>query len=591
YPNGTSVNILGDHVLADSVVIAELDFLEELKAAAVAAGYGPGMDVSSLIVNRTFAKAGSTLKDENGNNIGRVAEGWDGYIFRTGTDDQGKLYAAEFCNENAKFDINQTLSDLKNGYYKVTLNAGFRANGSRRSYNYAAMAYANDVQTYIPVVREDAAENKEDAWLTGSYQDNVLYRCDVEEPTGDPEIDSVEVAYLIWSCEGAAHAFTQGRYAVTLVAQVTDGTLTIGLKNEGTKDNEWTAAGNFGLVYLGEAEEDAAAALAEVSEYNAARITTLTELYETSTLNEPYSDAPNFGAAQKAALASMSGVATFDAEKTIGEFMQAIYEAKKAYLDLFDASDKVWVKWSEFAYNAAAEDAVYEVRDNLDLGAYDDAEAAKAAKAQLYADYPSYLELTDSRQLSYDRVDFTFDIVTEGSSPYLDLKNLYEPLEKDEVILAFDYISENDIEGSRIYYNTPNFLTSVIEELGTIPAATDWQTAYVNVQKGINELNFGTQTDHGIRWYIYYQGSQTETEVQARNFRFITRAEMQAAGGTPLNGIIGDTNSDGTVDIADVVAILNAMAADSTDAKFDVNGDTEIDIADVVAVLNIMAQQ
>lgn len=55
--------------------------------------------------------------------------------------------------------------------------------------------------------------------------------------------------------------------------------------------------------------------------------------------------------------------------------------------------------------------------------------------------------------------------------------------------------------------------------------------------------------------------------------------------------ITGDTNGDGTVDIADVVAILNAMAADKTDAQYDVNGDGDVDIADVVAVLNIMAQQ
>ena len=106
-------------------------------------------------MNRTFAKAGETLKDKDGNNLGREAEGWNGYIYRTATDKEGKLYAAEFCNEVSKFDIKQTLKDLKNGYYKVTLNAGFRANGDLLSYNYAAMAYANDVKTFVPVVRED----------------------------------------------------------------------------------------------------------------------------------------------------------------------------------------------------------------------------------------------------------------------------------------------------------------------------------------------------------------------------------------------------------------------------------------------------
>ena len=53
----------------------------------------------------------------------------------------------------------------------------------------------------------------------------------------------------------------------------------------------------------------------------------------------------------------------------------------------------------------------------------------------------------------------------------------------------------------------------------------------------------------------------------------------------------GDANLDGVVDIADVVAVLNAMANDSNAPQFNVNGDSAVDIADVVAVLNIMAQQ
>ena len=53
----------------------------------------------------------------------------------------------------------------------------------------------------------------------------------------------------------------------------------------------------------------------------------------------------------------------------------------------------------------------------------------------------------------------------------------------------------------------------------------------------------------------------------------------------------GDANLDGVVDIADVVAVLNAMANDSNAPQFNVNDDNAVDIADVVAVLNIMAQQ
>ncbi len=53
----------------------------------------------------------------------------------------------------------------------------------------------------------------------------------------------------------------------------------------------------------------------------------------------------------------------------------------------------------------------------------------------------------------------------------------------------------------------------------------------------------------------------------------------------------GDANLDGAVDIADVVAVLNAMANNLDAPQFNVNGDSAVDIADVVAVLNLMAQQ
>lgn len=602
YPNGSSAYILEEHVLADSVVIDELDFLESLKAAAVAAGYGPGMDVSSLIVNRTFKKVGESLKDENNQNIGREAEGWDGNVFRSATDDAGDIYAAEFCNELAKFDISQTLTGLKNGFYKVTLNAGYRPIGSRTSFNYAAMAYANGVQTYVPVIREGMATTKEEAW-TGAYADYAIYKVDEVgyEPAGDPAVDSVEIGYVIWSPEGLSHAIGQGRYAVTLVAEVTDGNLTIGVKNEGTKGNEWTGIGNFGLVYLGETEDTAADAFAEVAEYNAARIATLAEgnYVATDPLDAvdgqvAYDDAPNFAAAQKAALAEQKGVATFEAEKAIGELMQSIYETKKAYVELFNAAVKVYNKWYEWAGVGEAETAVSEVWDNITAGTYADAETAAAAKVQLYTDYPDYLQIKGDKatNLDYSQDQFTFDITTTGVNPAIELTGIYDALEKDETILAFDYTAEQDIEGGDLLYETPNLTTDIIETFNVVPATSEWSTIYVNVSKGIRSLNFGTATNHSVMWRISRKVTKEDVLVlAARNFRFITRAEMQAAGGTPINGVIGDLNNDGTVDIADVVECLSAMAQDTVDLSNDVNGDGAVDIADVVEILSIMAQQ
>ena len=53
-----------------------------------------------------------------------------------------------------------------------------------------------------------------------------------------------------------------------------------------------------------------------------------------------------------------------------------------------------------------------------------------------------------------------------------------------------------------------------------------------------------------------------------------------------------DVNNDGSVDISDVVALVNAILSSSaTENSFDVNGDGNIDISDVVALVNMILGQ
>jgi hypothetical protein len=588
YPNGSAQYIIENHLLADSVVIDEIKFMESLKAAAVAAGYGKGMEISSLIVNRSFGEATETLKDEEGNSLGRQAEGWEGYIYRSATNEEMTMSAAEFCNENSKFDVKQTLANLKNGYYKVTLNAGFRANGDLLSYNYAAMAYANDVATYIPVIREDAVADSADAWL-GAYPDKMIY-----------DADSIENFGIgIWGCEGSAHAFLNDRYLVTLVAQVVDGTLTIGLKNEGTtKGGDWTGAGNFRLFYLGEEAADATEALTEVAEYNAARITTLTETYMAADPadSDTFVSEPNYSASQKEQLLQYAGAATYEAEKALGELMQSINETKKAYVELNNASDKVYNHWISFLSldDTSMEEDVYAVKDNLAEGSYEDGVAAEEAKDALYAKWPDYLGVKNDKgtNVEYFQERFAFEITTTGSNPALELTGLYEALEEDEVILTFDYTAAQDIEGSSMMYETPNLLTGIVEKFDTLPATEEWTAVYVNVNKGIKNYQFGTAANHSIYWTISSKANKENIlSLSARNFRFITKAEMKAAGGKAINGVEGDINGDDAIDIADAVSVLNIMAEGAANADADINGDGTIDIADFVTILNMMAEQ
>ena len=47
-------------------------------------------------------------------------------------------------------------------------------------------------------------------------------------------------------------------------------------------------------------------------------------------------------------------------------------------------------------------------------------------------------------------------------------------------------------------------------------------------------------------------------------------------------------NCDGTVSIADVTALVNALLDEKEDAVFDVNNDGSVSIADITALVNIV---
>ena len=54
----------------------------------------------------------------------------------------------------------------------------------------------------------------------------------------------------------------------------------------------------------------------------------------------------------------------------------------------------------------------------------------------------------------------------------------------------------------------------------------------------------------------------------------------------------GDVNGDGTVDVADIAAVISVMAngsAGDPPASADVNGDGTVDVADIASVISIMA--
>lgn len=587
FPNGSAAYIIDEHVLADSALVKEQSFMESLKAAAVAAGYGKGMDISAIIVNRTMSEK---AQDHVGGGI--ELTGWNGVAYRTATNvdaDGNSMSSAEFCNAPAAtYDINQTLTNLLNGYYKVTLNAAFRPNGDINSFNYNAYAYANDTKSFIPAVREYMTNGEEGAWINSgnAFPDKPIYACDVDPSL---EEDSTIVGYVVWGCEGSNNAFLNGRYAMTLVAKVTDGTLKIGLANDGTTNGgDWTCAGNFGLVYLGTEEADAADALKLAADCNDARADIL-EAYEPVSAFETmgdYKKAPGFAAAEKAILAANKGKATYEAVEAISAVVKSIGDTKKAYTALVGIKDAVNEKWINVAYNSDAEEQVYSIVELLSEGQYENAEAATKAGDDLVAQFPDYLGVsTENANLVVDMTDDSFGytviadavrnpmIILGGSNGY----GLYNGIDKKvvkEATLTFDYTSSAALN-SKFYIGKDADDTKMVNK--ALEAATAPAPVTIDVTEAVKEWDFFASANDLVRWQL--ASGECNATVTISNVRInVTIADT----------VTGDVNGDGAVTIQDVVAVLEMMAADSTDLVGDVNGDGAVTIQDVVAILEIM---
>ena len=167
----------------------------------------------------------------------------------------------------------------------------------------------------------------------------------------------------------------------------------------------------------------------------------------------------------------------------------------------------------------------------------------------------------------------------------LDLSNFYTPKVTDMQEMFYSCRILKSLDLGRFNTAKVTNMASMFGDCGkltTIYVGKGWSTEAVTQSSSMfwvcNNLVGGAGTtfdsNHTDAAYAHIDGGPS-------NPGYFTEKEPKR----------GDANLDGTVDIADVVAVLNAMANDSNAPQFNVNGDAAVDIADVVAVLNIMAQQ
>ena len=115
------------------------------------------------------------------------------------------------------------------------------------------------------------------------------------------------------------------------------------------------------------------------------------------------------------------------------------------------------------------------------------------------------------------------------------------------------------------------------------PDGTSSTVAWFKQGKYLNKLQFEVPADGKVRIGLI------KDKTYANDYEVVGSWRLYYLG--KAEGMKGDVNGDGKVDISDVVAIINQMAGVAAWQNANVNGDDKVDISDVVAVINIMAGQ
>lgn len=535
FPCGSAPVVLGRHVLDNDEVLAEIRFLNNLAKAALLKGYAAGADITAMVTNPSFADG---------------AEGWHGQVYASNHNADYTMSAAEFCNAQSVFHVWQTLEGLQNGYYLVGINGGFRPANDIYGHNYAPMLYANDHVTYIQaaiddMIPYDEAVDHENCWLTGEHPDKPILS------DGGQGTDTL--GYVIWGVQGSCQAFLAGRYQNYVVAHVTDGTLTFGVRNDGTQQGgDWTGLGNTTIKYLGDIDTPATktSLILAVSLDNklAKALTDYEGFYDVADYKlRPYVNEAalttlrnNWNSISNALL-STPAEQLYAIHESNSDCFKQIYAAKNAYVISIEAMQTVRGKWdsrtelmtdAEFQpYDKALAD-IYEGS----MGLFTADEALRAA-ADLKAAYPCYVDLDPVKSIGSLQVTetapFEYELNADGNRPNIGLNNcMYEPLADDQCILAFDYKCDVDLEGGVLYFAHPALSTDEVVAYGTLPASIEWKRAYIAIR---NDYGWGTSADHWMRWDLAASGT---FDIYVRRMLIITKAQMEAEGGETINDAV-----------------------------------------------------
>ena len=239
YPNGNLRNILptyddgnGQGLLSTDEILAEIEYVEEMKATAIRNSLYDGLDLTDLIRNPGFEMGGASgwLTDPqyNGGNI----TNWHGGAVGN--------YAAECFNHN--FDVYQVIEGLENGLYEVSVQAFYRTTDNQNAEN--AYNYGYDEAKVLSEVYLNEFSTPVKNVFKIKYTENLANNC-YATTDGYYTLDGMASASAAFSLDDEEQNFTQKVYGL-----VTDGTLRLGIRNlTGSLNARWTLFDNFHLIY------------------------------------------------------------------------------------------------------------------------------------------------------------------------------------------------------------------------------------------------------------------------------------------------------------------------------------------------------
>ena len=291
YPNGSYPYIIDEYnrQLTTVEIQLEAEYVKNLLKQAIQGGYKPGDEVTRSFVNADFT---------NGANGWTFTEG--GYTKIGAAEGNGNVMEVM----NKTFNMSQTLEEMKDGLYELRINADSRFANDFENTNQTAFAYINDNCIYLPLLSEETAS--------------------------ESEVEGVE---------GHSEAYAEGKFENRILAMVSDGKLTIGVKNLGMNQAAATWLGNIHVFYLGQKDE-AGEALDNVLACQARRAQTLFA-FEAIGIHTQY---PNYSAdlrqRVKAAIDAVATVSSAEEKlalvQTFSALFQEAYECKVAYIAMMD---------------------------------------------------------------------------------------------------------------------------------------------------------------------------------------------------------------------------------------------------------------